>query len=440
VAIIYKTWLDDVWFPHDHQSIGALAHVPRQVISNRMRSLRETKALHPPAPSVVMIVASVLVLAALDDSSEPPTKSSRGSQPGRKQNKARFLSNGNREGLRRHEWIHQHADAAEFRRTLRVSRATYAFLKQRLVDKGYYEEPRKRARKDALSIDERISIALARMGTQAENESLGDSFGRSADTVSKMLDHFASGVVAEFREEFIKLPDASSCRLAMSAFMRDRGIPGCIGAIDGKHWVTCMGGDDELAFKDFHDNLSLTLLGIVDARYQFWWVSDIYAGATHDSRIWRASLLKAMVDRGDFPPSEATCSLLATQIRAYILGDSAFSGTDFILKPLTAAAALKAMGAHFSQKYNKLESSGRQCIEQAWGMVVNRFRIFKAVSEIKGDNWIERFGTVIMAGLILHNISIHIRDQDALRSSFLIDAEDREEIDSLPMGLEAWLK
>jgi hypothetical protein len=56
-----------------------------------------------------------------------------------------------------------------------------------------------------MSIDERISIALARnMGTQAENESVGDSFGRSGDTVTHVLDHFAKSVVTEFRDEFIR--------------------------------------------------------------------------------------------------------------------------------------------------------------------------------------------------------------------------------------------
>ena len=56
-------------------------------------------------------------------------------------------------------WLHQKAGDTEFRRVLRVSRSTYTFLKDRLVAKGYYQDPKKRARKDAMSIDERISIA-----------------------------------------------------------------------------------------------------------------------------------------------------------------------------------------------------------------------------------------------------------------------------------------
>jgi hypothetical protein len=381
-----------------------------------------------------------VLLLADEAPNEPPNKRAKGSQPGRKQALPRFLSRGNADGLRREEWLHQKAGDTEFRRVLRVSRSTYTFLKDRLVAKGYYQDPKKRARKDAMSIDERISIALARMGTQAENESVGDSFGRSGDTVTHVLDHFAKSVVTEFRDEFIRLPDTARCAQFASEFMNTRGIPGCIGAMDGKHWVTCMGSDDELAFKDFHDNLSLTLLAIVNARYEFWWVSDIYAGATHDSRIWRASNLASLVAEGVFPPNDAAFSLLCQLIRFFIVGDSAFAGTDFVLKPMTAAQALKISGANYSQKYNKLQSSARMVIEQAWGMVVNRFRIFKASSEIKGIDWIERFGTLILAGLILHNICIHVRDQEARRTSFELDEQDFDEINALPEGKEEWLR
>ena len=148
----------------------------------------------PPQISPLLVLTAAVCLLADEaefELEELPAKAAKGSQPGRQQVKPRYLSNGNWQGLRRHEWFHQRADDNDFRRALRVSRATYAFVKQRLQEKGYYDEPRKRARHDSLSIDERISIALARMGTQAENESLGDS-GRSADTVSKTLDHFAS--------------------------------------------------------------------------------------------------------------------------------------------------------------------------------------------------------------------------------------------------------
>ena len=80
-----------------------------------------------------------------------------------------------------------------------------------------------------------------------------------------------------------------------------------------------------------------------------------------------------------------------------------------------------------------------QVIEQAWGMVVNRFRIFKAVSEIKGNGWEERFSKLILTGLILHNISIRRSGTLAYRGSFGLDAEDRREADASG-GVRQWLR
>ena len=93
----------------------------------------------------------------------------------------------------------------------------------------YYREPKKRARSDALSIDERICIALARMGTQGENQTVGDIFGRDGAVVAQCLDQFANAICVEFKDEFVALPDLARCREYMAYYMLTRGIPAVIG-------------------------------------------------------------------------------------------------------------------------------------------------------------------------------------------------------------------
>ena len=84
------------------------------------------------------------------------------------------------------------------------------------------------------------------MGTKAENASVGDSFGRDGELCPIYCWIFSEAIDGEFRAEFIKLPDAAACQVDMTEFL-DKRVPGCIGAMDGKHWKTCMGHDDELA-------------------------------------------------------------------------------------------------------------------------------------------------------------------------------------------------
>jgi hypothetical protein len=164
--------------------------------------------------------------------------------------------------------------------------------KQKFYDQAhYYRDPKARARVDSLTILERLCIALHRMGTTGEDESVARMYGREQTVVAQCVDQFCSAICEEYREEVIKLPDAEQCKLYMKEFWDLRGIPGCVGAMDGKHWLTCMGAHDSLAFKDFHGNFSLTMLGMVNARYLFFWISDFWAGATHDTRCWSSSTI-----------------------------------------------------------------------------------------------------------------------------------------------------
>jgi hypothetical protein len=119
----------------------------------------------------------------------------------------------------------------------------------------------------------------------------------------------------------------------MLDFMVQRGAPGVIGALDGKHWTTVMGNDDLYSYKDFHGNKSLTMLAIVNVKYKFWWVSDFFAGATHDGRIWNRSGLKDLLDNELFPFQSSRFKLMGTWYSAYIMTDSAFAKSRYFCKP-----------------------------------------------------------------------------------------------------------
>ena len=77
-------------------------------------------------------------------------------------------------------------------------------------------------------------------------------------------------------------------------------------------------------------------------------------------------------------------------------------------------------------------------IEQAWGMVVNRFRIFKAVSEISSKDWYTRFTKVIIAGIIIHNICLHMKEKYAQRETFDRDNEDESSSEFRKNGVKKW--
>ena len=101
------------------------------------------------------------------------------------------------------------------------------------------------------------------MGTRGEFIAVAKMYGREPTVVSQNLDLFAVAIIQEFRSEFLKLPDLQQLRANAADFMNLRGIPGVVGAMDGKHWETVMGADDEAAFKDFHGILAFVHFQVV---------------------------------------------------------------------------------------------------------------------------------------------------------------------------------
>lgn len=49
-------------------------------------------------------------------------------------------------------------------------------------------------------------------------------------------------------------------------------------------------------------------------------------------------------------------------------------------------------------------------IEQAWGVLVNRFRLFHETCNWKGKDFAKRISTAIKACMVLHNMCIHSKE------------------------------
>jgi hypothetical protein len=130
--------------------------------------------------------------------------------------------------------------------------------------------------------------------------------------------------------------------------------------------------------------------------------------------MWKHSDLKAKIEKGEFPPKFADGVPLAfnfgadTDVRlpAYICVDAAFGGSAHTVKPYPHTHNVHTVQFLF----NKIQSKARQVIEQAWGMLVNRFRMWKAPCELSGANWQLRVSKLIHASMILHNIAIDHAD------------------------------
>ena len=96
---------------------------------------------------------------------------------------------------------------------------------------------RPRQRKDTLGTTEVVLIALLRLGTRGEEVSLTAQTKRCPASIHRCVILFVREVVEKYNH-LIRLPTTRGALLqTIQQMEEERGVPGCFGELDGKHWV-----------------------------------------------------------------------------------------------------------------------------------------------------------------------------------------------------------
>lgn len=142
--------------------------------------------------------------------------------------------------------------------------------------------------------------------------------------------------------------------------------------------------------KKFH---AIALQGVCSSDKKF---IDIDMGSVvsvHDARVFRNSDLKKTIkdeQNAMFPDD------------GHMLGDSAYPCLPYLMKPFKYHGHLSTA----EKKFNKKLSSSRVVIEQAFGLLISRFRRLKFIYMRRTD----LIPIIIAAACILHNICIDNQD------------------------------
>ena len=183
--------------------------------------------------------------------------------------------------------------------------------------------------------------------------------------------------------------------LVESVFRRRWNFPHALGALDGRHIpIRCPQGGGSLFHncKGFH---SIVLLALVDGDYKFLWVDMGAAGSTSDAQIFKHTDLRHKIEDGSigFPDSESL-GIGGPKVNFFILRDDAFLLKLWLMRPYSS----HSMDLETVLNYRIWR--GRTVVENAFGMLTSRFRIFQSLLQ-QEPRVVNR---VVMACLVLHNL------------------------------------
>lgn len=188
-------------------------------------------------------------------------------------------------------------------------------------------------------------------------------------------------------------------------------FPRCCGAIDGKHVQIKCPPNSGSSFYNYKGTYSIILFAMVDAAYCFRFIDVGGNGRASDSAIFRDSTLNIALQK----------NLLHFPDESVIISDDAFPLRTNLMKPYS-----KNNLSNVEKVFNYRLSRARRVVENAFGILVWRFRVFQRPIELQPDT----IDKVIWAACSLHN---WLRmTSNTYFTPELVDSEDLNTCDVTP--------
>ena len=158
-------------------------------------------------------------------------------------------------------------------------------------------------------------------------------------------------------------------------------FPHCLGAIDGKHIRIQPPANSGSTFYNYKCHFSVQMMAVVDASYKFIYVSVGAQGRLSDSGIFAQSDFKAALDSSllNIPAPE---KIPGSEIEAPYLfvGDEAYPLRVDLMKPYPFRLLEQEQ-----RIFNYRLSRARRVVENGFGILANRWRIFRTTISLHPD-------------------------------------------------------
>jgi len=162
-------------------------------------------------------------------------------------------------------------------------------------------------------------------------------------------------------------------------------FPNCCGAMNGKHIVIRCTSKSGSEFYNYEKDYSVILLEIIDANYKFIYIDDGTNGRVNEALVFSKSTFYEVLQTNTLNlPKEGV-----------FVGDDAFPLRKNIMKLYSMKRSLTIKERIFNYRL----SSARRVSENAFGIMVSRFRVYEKPIPLQ----LHKVDQSIKATCVLHN-------------------------------------
>ncbi|XP_050064114.1 putative nuclease HARBI1 [Aphis gossypii] len=223
---------------------------------------------------------------------------------------------------------------------------------------------------------------------------IGDRFGLNRGHACRTIHKYLQSL-SILLDDFIIWPKGISETITVQEFknLRLNHMPNTIGCIDGCHIRIHSPKYKRSEYTNRKMFQSIVLLAVCNANLEFTYIFSGWPGSSHDARVFKNSSLGDTLLNN---PQEIVTK------DVHLLGDLAFPLLESLIVPYKAVHILSEK----EKLFNKRLSSTRVVIEQAFGLLLGRFRRLKSL-EAKS---IRLMSLAVTGACILHNLVLKNND------------------------------
>ncbi|XP_068094390.1 uncharacterized protein [Hyperolius riggenbachi] len=272
-----------------------------------------------------------------------------------------------------------------------------------------------------ISAEQRLVATLRYLATGRSLQDLKFSTGISPQALGLIIPETCEAIINCLKNEYMKFPKTSEEWLTLASdFERIWHFPNCGGAIDGKHIRITPPPNSGSYYFNYKHFFSIVLMAIVNANYEFIYIDVGRNGRMSDGGVIEKTEFNTRLKNRQL--SLPTMAQTKKGLNFVFVADDAFGLHPHILKPFPHT---NLSTQH--QIYNYRLSRARRVVENAFGILANRFRIFHTAINLRMD----KIDLLVYASCILHNF-LRRQQSSTYMPPHSVDREDLENFSLLP--------
>ncbi|CAG2247311.1 unnamed protein product [Mytilus edulis] len=247
-----------------------------------------------------------------------------------------------------------------------------------------------------ISATERLAMTLRYLASGDSQTSIALAYRVSKSTVCNAISEVCNAIWRSLNTEYLKAPTTGQEWLNIEeGFSGTWNFPHCIGAIDGKHVTIQSPANSGSNFFNYKKSFSIVLLAVCDADYNFTMIDVGCPGRFSDGGIFSNSKIGQRSENEELNIPAPCCLSGTDNTCPYVfVGDEAFPLKQYMMRPYP-----RTQLDYTKRIFNYRLSRARRVIENAFGILASRWRIFRRPILATP----EKSKEIVKAALSLHN-------------------------------------